>query len=116
MGISTRNNNFSNRAHTLKIIVAEGRSREEEIRAQKEAGNAAIAGGVAGFFVAIILLGLAAVGIWMVFFRGRDSGGESQRAAGNATTITHKATNVPKPPPKSVPKPPPKSMKPNTKA
>merc|ERR1712224_62538 len=52
--ISTRNNNFSNRAHTLKINVAEGTSREEEERAQ-QAQSAAVAGGIGGFIVAVII-------------------------------------------------------------
>ena len=94
--ISTRNNNFSNRAHTLKIIVAEGRSREAEERAQKEAQSAAVAGGIGGFIVAVIILGLIGAGVWFVFFRGKEGpcGGddETPKSGGNATTITHKST------------------------
>merc|ERR1719198_2854741 len=58
--ISTRNNNFSNRAHTLKVNVLQGRARDAEIRAQA-AASSAVAGGFAGVIVALIILGLIGV-------------------------------------------------------
>merc|ERR1712176_687269 len=46
--ISTRNNNFSNRAHTLSIKVAAGRTREAELAAERAAEQERQATAVAG--------------------------------------------------------------------
>lgn len=73
--ITTRNNNFSNRAHTLKIAVAKGNlgsSNEDQLRAQQEAANQAIAGGFGGAFVALIILAGIGIVVYFVFFKNGD--------------------------------------------
>merc|ERR1711904_301298 len=84
--ISTRNNNFSNRAHTLKIDVWEGRGREAEIRAQA-AASTAVAGGFGGAIVALIVLGLIGVAVYMIFFKGK--GGDDESSTTPKATIPH---------------------------
>merc|ERR1712176_973019 len=54
--LSTRNNNFSNRDHALRINDEEG-----ALRAQQERQNTAIAGGLGGALVALIIL--AGIGV-----------------------------------------------------
>jgi len=82
--ISTRNNNFSNRAHTLRITVDTEKSNEAaELRAQKEAAarNTAVAGGLAGAFVGVLVLAGVGVGIFMLLKKksGDGGGGNSER-------------------------------------
>jgi len=77
--ISTRNNNFSNRAHTLSIAVSEGMSPEAELRAQQEAQSSAIAGGFGGAIVALIILALIGVGVYMLLKGGSDGNDEDEK-------------------------------------
>lgn len=91
--ISTRNNNFSNRAHTLHIEVAEGRlgAYEEQLRAQREATTSAIAGGFGGVLIALMIIGGIGVAVYMIFFKGRDNGddqGECEKDKGKVRTGT----------------------------
>merc|ERR1712224_607948 len=85
--ISTRNNNFSNRAHTLNIKVAAGRTREAELAAQREAQRTAVAGGVAGFIVAVIVLGLIGAAVYFLFFRKNNDDENNEKEHSKPTTI-----------------------------
>jgi len=78
--ISTRNNNFSNRAHTLNIVVNKGNlDKEKLLREQKEKERQqAIAGGLGGFFVALIILAGIGIVVYMIFFKNKGDDDDSQ--------------------------------------
>jgi len=91
--ISTRNNNFSNRAHTLNIVVNEGNLDSEALlREQKEKERQqAVAGGLGGFFVALIILAGIGIVVYMIFFKGKGEdpdGDQSPQHKPQAKTIT----------------------------
>merc|ERR1712226_987319 len=96
--ISTRNNNFSNRGHALRINVGEGKPNDEAaaLRAQQERENTAIAGGLGGALVALIILAGIGVLVYKMMgdkfpcFQGDDEeekprGKVLASAGGNAT-------------------------------
>lgn len=91
--ISTRNNNFSNRAHTLNIVVNKGNlDREAALREQKQREQAqATAGAVGGVFVALVILAGIGIVVYMLFFKNKEDleeGNKSPQHKPQAKTIT----------------------------
>lgn len=97
--ISTRNNNFSNRAHTLHIEVGEGNldAANAELRAQEAARSTAVAGTVAGVIVGAIILAGVGVGVFMLLKKGsNDDQGNSgaQAPADKPDSLANGSTRV----------------------
>jgi len=87
--VSTRNNNFSNRDHALRIKVdTEKSDAAAELRAQKAAAarNTAVAGGLAGAFVGVLVLAGVGVGIFMLLKKKGGDGGTGNSAPASRPT------------------------------
>lgn len=86
--LSTRNNNFSNRDHALRINVGEGEPNDEEaaLRAQREKQNTAIAGGIGGAIVALVILAGIGFVLYKMFCGGGDDEDEKPRPPKAATS------------------------------
>jgi len=98
--ISTRNNNFSNRGHALRINVGEGKPNDEAaaLRAQQEKQNTAIAGGLGGALVALIIL--AGIGVLVYKMMGDKlpcSQGDKEDGTTRAKTVTTSQNTTKKP-------------------